>query len=59
MLIRCSRCGHDAPDDSVSCPNCGYDGAPEPRQWRAYRPVLLAALAAAVEIGVVLAFLRC
>jgi len=59
MLIRCSRCGHDSPADSVSCPNCGYDGTPTPRSWRAFRPVVLAALAAGVEIAAVLAFLRC
>jgi hypothetical protein len=59
LVIRCSQCGRDAPGDSDACPHCGYAGGP-PRVDRAMlRPWLYGAIAAAVEIALVVALVRC
>jgi hypothetical protein len=57
VLIRCSRCGRDAPGDSTACPYCG-DGPPERRRWLR-NPFLYGAIAAAVEMALLFALLRC
>ena len=59
LLIRCSRCGHDAPGDSTACPRCGYAGGKDRLDWSMVRPWLYGAIAAAIEMGIVLAWLRC
>jgi hypothetical protein len=57
VLIRCSRCGRDAPGDSTACPYCQDMPAPRHRWLR--NPILYGAIAAAIEMGILLAILRC
>ena len=57
MLIRCSRCGRDAPAESTACPYCPPERGAS--RWRLRGPLLWGAIAAAVEMAILLAILRC
>jgi hypothetical protein len=56
VLIRCARCGRDAPADSTACPFCPPEEQARPRRRG---PLFWGAVAAAVEIAILLAILRC
>jgi len=57
MLIRCSRCGRDAPGDTTQCPYCAE--SPPPRRSWLRGPIVYGAVAAAIEMAILLAILRC